>query len=324
MSSRKLRRGFTLIELLVVIAIIAILVALLLPAVQQAREAARRSECKNKLKQIGLALHNYHDVHSTLPPGGILAGTTCTSSGRGAPWTVMILPNMDADNLYQSFQFEGTATDKFVSSNLELPTTGANRNAFLLLNPLYQCPSDPNNGKNPQQGNYMGMMGSGTPGTAPCTGGNAGRAFRNNGVLYLNSRTQFRDLTDGLSNVMLVGETKYMLGPGGRPDNHWFGWASTIRGTANSVVGTLSAAELPINDLDGDGSKWDTAFGNGGKNPPQGQGVQQRMLGSFHTGGCHILMADGSAHYFNETIDINIYRQLGARDDDLPNGGFTP
>ena len=111
MVSKKLRRGFTLIELLVVIAIIAILVAMLLPAVQQAREAARRSECKNKLKQIGLAMHNYHDVHSVLPPGfvstnaNVASSTSCEANGRYAPWSVLILPGMDATNLYETFSF---------------------------------------------------------------------------------------------------------------------------------------------------------------------------------------------------------------------------
>ena len=116
MVSKKLRRGFTLIELLVVIAIIAILVALLLPAVQQAREAARRSECKNKLKQIGLAMHNYHDVHAVLPPGfvstnaNVASSTSCEAGGRYAPWSVLILPGMDATNLYETFSFEGSGT----------------------------------------------------------------------------------------------------------------------------------------------------------------------------------------------------------------------
>src|SRR6188472_548040 len=101
------RRGFTLIELLVVIAIIAILIALLLPAVQQAREAARRSQCKNNLKQLGLALHNYHDTSNTLPPGWIAVPTMSGNTNASAPcwgWGTMILPGLDQAPLYSSMQ----------------------------------------------------------------------------------------------------------------------------------------------------------------------------------------------------------------------------
>lgn len=123
----------------------------------------------------------------------------------------------------------------------------------------------------------------------------------------------------------LVGESKYMLGPGGRTDAHNFGWASTIRGGTSSVVGTLTAANLPINEFQGHGNNADTMFGSASvAAPPQGHGVQMRMFGSTHTGGCHMLMADGSAHFIGENIDINIHQQLGVRDDELPNGGFTP
>ena len=110
---RQSRRGFTLIELLVVIAIIAILVALLLPAVQQAREAARRSSCKNQLKQLGLALQNYHDTHTVFPIGAGLAGTSATGSARRAPWTVLILPFLEENAVYDEFNFSETFLSHF-------------------------------------------------------------------------------------------------------------------------------------------------------------------------------------------------------------------
>ncbi len=329
MVSKKLRRGFTLIELLVVIAIIAILVALLLPAVQQAREAARRSECKNKLKQIGLAMHNYHDVHAVLPPGfvstnaNVASSTSCEAGGRYAPWSVLILPGMDATNLYETFNFEGSGTTLFVSSRAEAPTSGANWNAFNTPNLVYQCPSDPNNSKNPIQSNYMAVMGGGPASDRYCDSSNIGRAYYSNGIFYQSSKTKFRDIIDGTSNVFMVGESKYMLGPGGRPDGHYFGWASTSRGGGSSVIPTLTAAQLPINDLDSDGSKMDTGFGSAGTVPPQGQAVQMRMFGSRHVGGCHMLMADGSTQFVGENIDITLFQQLAKREDELPTGGFT-
>src|SRR6056297_1264459 len=131
--SGRRRAGFTLIELLVVIAIIAILVALLLPAVQQAREAARRSSCKNNLKQLGLALHNYHDTHTTLPPGWISVDGVVHSPHdgvSGAGWGTMILPFVEQSNLYDAF-------------NPNISIADPSQNAFRLniLN-SFNCPSD--------------------------------------------------------------------------------------------------------------------------------------------------------------------------------------
>ena len=137
--------GFTLIELLVVIAIIAILVALLLPAVQQAREAARRTSCKNQLKQLGLALQNYHDVHSVFPIGEGFAGTvaqfasSCDGSQKRAPWTVLILPYLEQGALYDSFNF----SLQFRGIYSETPTTGVNFVASNQIVPVYHCPSFP-------------------------------------------------------------------------------------------------------------------------------------------------------------------------------------
>lgn len=129
------RRGFTLIELLVVISIIAILIALLLPAVQQAREAARRTQCKNNLKQIGLALHNYHDVARAFPPGWIAVDDTGSPSAHegtsGVGWAAMILPYLEQGNIYSQF-------------NASLPLTDPANAAFLRNQiPGYKCPSDP-------------------------------------------------------------------------------------------------------------------------------------------------------------------------------------
>jgi prepilin-type N-terminal cleavage/methylation domain-containing protein len=168
MVSRVFRRsGFTLVELLVVIAIIGILVALLLPAIQAAREAARRTQCSNNAKQIGLALHNYHDTHQAFPAGAwnfSAAGVTndsCTApaSGRRAPWTVLILPYMEYQALYETADLEA----QFVCSNTEPPTSGPNREVWNTNVPTYQCPSFPTRAKNApdNHGNYYGVMGGG-------------------------------------------------------------------------------------------------------------------------------------------------------------------
>ncbi|MEZ6126552.1 MAG: DUF1559 domain-containing protein [Planctomycetaceae bacterium] len=145
MKSRKLGRcaAFTLIELLVVIAIIAVLIALLLPAVQQAREAAHRIECRNKLKQLGLALHNYHDVHRCLPPGTIAAdaissGSIWAGGYKGIGWGVQILPQLDQSALFKQIDFN-------LPTHVHLPLGTTNANEILFSNatlPAMLCPSD--------------------------------------------------------------------------------------------------------------------------------------------------------------------------------------
>ena len=134
-------RGFTLVELLVVIAIIGILIALLLPAVQAAREAARRMQCSNKLRQIGLAMHNYHDTHRVFPPGAIAFVDSCPPSGyraqdQGPPWSVLILPYIERMSLYQDFDFSGTFSAR-------LSDNGSNQALQFTPMATFQCPSDP-------------------------------------------------------------------------------------------------------------------------------------------------------------------------------------
>jgi prepilin-type N-terminal cleavage/methylation domain-containing protein len=312
------RRAFTLVELLVVIAIIGVLVALLLPAIQAAREAARRSQCSNNLKQMGLAMHNYHDTYNSFPAGAWVfnaAGTAPTPSttdctdthGRRAPWSVVILPFMELQSLYEMSDM----TAQFVCSNAEAPTTGPNREVWRTRVATYQCPSFPARSNPNNHSNYYGVMGGGPDALSYCVTNNPGRRFWRNGALYQNSSIRMADLTDGTANTFLVGEQRYQLLDGGRSDNHWLGWASTNRSDPGGVTGTLAAAQLPINIFDGHGDTFDTTFGA----LPTGQGLHQRSFGSYHPGGCHFVMADGTVRFLTENIDLNLYYYLAIRDD---------
>ncbi|WP_146428894.1 DUF1559 family PulG-like putative transporter [Blastopirellula retiformator] len=187
-AARRLRAGFTLVELLVVIAIIGVLIALLLPAVQQAREAARRMSCTNNLKQIGLALHNYHDPHLRFPAGAFSGHVTCTAGGQPmsgstsecnqvwAPWTVMILPSMEEGPLYDKFDFTRIFppfTDSCSSPNKQWQAQPPKK---------YQCPSDPLSSGDTPTLNYLACQGGGDPTIfdatlhAACSGSASARA----------------------------------------------------------------------------------------------------------------------------------------------------
>jgi prepilin-type N-terminal cleavage/methylation domain-containing protein len=295
------RRGFTLIELLVVIAIIAILIALLLPAVQQAREAARRSQCQNNLKQIGLALHNYHDNANTLPPGYIWEMTTATVSTattptRGWGWTVMILPQFDQAPLYNSFVFTGP-----------IPSTGIPATNCRTNLAAFRCPSDTGSETltmpataqtasankivltaSQQFGrlNYVGVYGSGV--TATTAG---------NGTFWQNSRRNFRDYIDGLSNTIVVGERRTPTITNGLKIGGDAIWAGVV---ANDTVAGGLAYQLGDTNLKL----------NYGVIQTDTTGVETRAFSSPHTGGGQFLMGDGAVRFIGESVSATIFQYL--------------
>ena len=187
------RRAFTLIELLVVIAIIAILIGLLLPAVQKVREAAARLKCKNNLKQIGLALHSYHDRNDRLPPGYVSGVGSNGDTGPGWGWAAHILPDVEQDNLFRQINLSTAIT----ATAHTAPRTQALK--------VFLCPSDielgtfavANTSASVAHANYVGVFGTNEVEVNPSAG---------NGTFFRNSRVRFGDVTDGLSNTYAVGE----------------------------------------------------------------------------------------------------------------------
>jgi prepilin-type N-terminal cleavage/methylation domain-containing protein len=324
MNQRRSHKAFTLVELLVVIAIIGILVGLLLPAVQAAREAARRMQCSNNVKQLVLACHNYESTFRTFPPGGIVTYTParlaaltpanfCTtgSDRTQAPWSVLILPYMEQSNLYNQFDFGRTFTG---SSNI----VGQAPNAalFNLNNKAFQCPSDPDSQSTINNSNYLGVQGGGPitgPGSAPCSTRSGQRVFFQSGIIYANSKITHGSITDGTTNTFLIGESRYMPVPRMRADGFHAGWASSLKAdNAFAVPLTFAGAVLPINSWPECGPAIRDCFE-----------MVSRIFGSKHTGGCQFGLADGSVHFISQSIDVDTYRNLSNRSDGQVLGSFT-
>jgi hypothetical protein len=300
------------------------LIALLLPAVQQAREAARRTQCRNNLKQLALALHNYHDSFTCFPSGGIgqkLAGldTTCPcpngDGNNGLSWSVMVLPYIDEGPRYNLWD-ASAATRSYQTWPQGDPRLG---NDVEWSRPChhYQCPSDPGAGSGINNLNYLGVQGGGTQRTCAGSAVSSNNGIFNNGILYLNSRTRIGDILDGTTNVYLIGESRYAITPDRQPqcERDRLGFEHPADSSCHPTV--LAAAWLQINSVPGSGGSrqgWGTR---------DARDFSSALFGSFHVGGCLMAMADGSVHFFSENMDLATYRQLAIRSDGLPVGGFS-
>ncbi len=204
----RIRQGFTLIELLVVMAIISMLVSLLLPAVQESRAAARRTQCRNNLHQIGLALHQYHDTHNVFPPGTVEAGPRGTALTEPAwSWDVVILPYLDQAPLYQRLSLGSRTLADVLANQPEL---------LQLTLPVFVCPEDSLPLHNPQRmfgtqqvasANYVASA----PNANVCDPSNPGpRGFINRGMFTGDSHLRMADVVDGTTNTFFVGERRFV------------------------------------------------------------------------------------------------------------------
>jgi prepilin-type N-terminal cleavage/methylation domain-containing protein/prepilin-type processing-associated H-X9-DG protein len=291
-------RGFTLLELLVVITIIAVLVGLLLPAVQSAREAARRSQCSNNLKQIGLAMHAYHGVHNAFPPGYITAlGNDPAAPEIGPGWGlgVMILNGLEQGPLYQGINFSLQITD---------PGSQTARTPILAV---FLCPSNVGSGPvvassltgtilttDVSAGQYVASAGQLEPGEFPDS---------NNGVFYRNSRNGLRDITDGSSTTLMVGERSRNIA-----DATWVGAVPTWQLCTNPrwVVQECGPASTLVVSHTGTAA-------TGSIYVPNSKSSMVDDYWSLHPGGSNFLFCDGSMRFIKESVNPSVFSYLSTR-----------
>ncbi len=308
------RTAFTLVELLVVIAIIGILIALLLPAVQAARESARRTQCANNFKQVGLALHGYHDVVGSFPPSQIIwvetQRNTCgprptNGTWYGLGWGTFILPYTEQSNLYNQFDFRVQLSFASTMPNFRLAATRLD---------VYLCPSDP------QQGELVMITGTGSNGPNPdedirqsnmaCTADSREWSCDglwplqfpfNDGVMGALHSTSIKHITDGTSNTFIIAEVTGG-GPGSYAAHYWatFGYIDT---------------------RDGINGPWTVPGGQFASGPGAIWGFRQTGASSYHPGGCNFLLTDGSARYFSQNISAQALAALTTRQGGEANTG---
>ncbi len=308
------RRAFTLIELLVVVTIIGVLIAVLLPAVQRVRESANRVSCQNNLKQIGLALHHYHDAQQSFPPGyqsslPCTDGATDTAPGWG--WGAFILPYFEQDTVYRQ---------------LDLAQPVQNSPAIQTLVRVYVCPSDvAPNGAFPVLDGFGNTVCQTAPSSyAACVGGDESEttAPTGLGVFYRDARTRLTDVTDGTSETILVGERAWSNANGV--------WAGAIpdgvilRGPQNPCQPVVPGAWFPAATL----VQAHAHLNNAASDPDGSAGMDD--FSSRHPGGSNFLFANGSVHFLRSVPDDNpdgsytadglIFQALGTR----PNGEVVP
>lgn len=315
------RRGFTLIELLVVIAIIAVLIALLLPAVQQAREAARRTQCKNNLKQLGLAMHNYHDVFNSFPPGAIwtTVGTAPENSrdaAWGATWGVMILPYIEQGALADLYDSRLPAR----TGDADTPNNSVTRRHLAALN----CPTHPGvdtfltqdfNGF--AKTTYSANAGAGTSmSRTDATGVRRGMfsAVQQRG-------SSFRDISDGSTNAIMLAETVKM--DHSQDDRGAWGWVGGTLFSGRNSNGILTPNTTRTVDCTAYASNDTTNRIFNLRNNPDCANANAGMAArSYHTGGVQVVLGDGSTRFISESIDETTYLNLLSIADGNPLGEF--
>ncbi|WP_020470668.1 DUF1559 domain-containing protein [Zavarzinella formosa] len=308
-------RGFTLIELLVVIAIIAILIGLLLPAVQKIREAANRMKCSNNLKQIGLAVHNYHDTNSTFPPGtvGNPFGTDNSTTADRRTWMLMCLPYLEQTNTWNALEAYRQGGG---AMNVLYGTASITGNAYRIPISTLMCPSDPANPKNttwsssPDQGahgNYAGCSGSTTINTtASPTGGT-----NLNGMFFAASVVRMADVTDGTSNTAMTGEIIISKDITGH-DTRGRYWNNAHCGSV--IFSTLNPPNSTVHDR--------LSYCQSITMAPCDQASDNMVMSarSYHTNGVLVGQADGSSRFVSNSITPATWLNLGTRAGGEPAG----
>jgi prepilin-type N-terminal cleavage/methylation domain-containing protein len=298
------RAGFTLVELLVVIAIIGVLVALLLPAVQSARESARRTQCANNLKQMGIAMHNYHDTYQVFPFGW---------SDRGAGWTTMTLPYIEQKNLWDTLKFN--EADNWDSDNT------ANEKACGTYIATFRCPSMQNVPRHVEnQGipgrvptSYRGVASSTADSDDPSTSAK-GRYFEQldmEGLFFCCSRVRLAEVTDGTSNTFMIGESRWeTFTQDGNQMDFWY-------------IGSPQVD--PCNCLTGAGATEQSEYCGSTGVPFNARAiastsgyVKELSFTSLHPNGAQFCLADASVRFVAFNINQQTYQAMGSR-----NGGET-
>lgn len=291
---RIIRRAFTLIELLVVIAILAILIGLLLPAVQRVRESAGRARCLNNLKQMGLALHNYHDTHRALPPGYLACGpyvNGATDTSPGWAWGAHLLPFLEQQNLYKQYSLSLPVSNSLAAATVV--------NTFL-------CPSDitPSTAFAVTDNSWGTVCMAPPSSYAACCGSGRTTAATGNGVFYRNSQTRLSDITDGTSNTLFIEERAF----------------AKVQGTWVGAISGGYCNEGPYNPDPapgrlGQGAAALVLVHAGTNNNPTERNLDDAA--SMHTGGSNFLFADGSVHFIRSVIshsaDSLTHQAMGTR-----------
>lgn len=290
------RAGFTLVELLVVIAILGILVSLLLPAVQAARQTARRLHCRNNLKQLALALHHYHDVNQRFPPASTLASREYSS---GLSWHVFVLPYIELDPMYDSI-------------DVHHGDNGTNWKPTQALIPTFVCPEVQDvpyvTGEEGLQRatTYVGVSGAGKQGRQMDLEDNHCGDHFTDGVLYVAGKTRLADIGDGTSATLAVGERIYIF-------LRWMDGAYWVDSPNDKLcVNSSKNIRWPINapleeigfyryDFDAPLEERVLLFNN-------------LMFGSHHSSGANFAFADGSVHFLDDAIEFAVYQDLATRD----------